>query len=186
MVRVVGACVFAIAAVGLVAFTTGWDGVRSESVLVEGKDVVTSSGVGFSIPVGWTGRKVSYWSLPLWIPLGDSADLARTDVVYLSGSVSDVPLEIVVTSFRRGGDAAESILDELQASSNESIDSAGGWLVVPKGESTTRSRVVLSGRRRGDVVLLTISSAVPIGEVEGAELAWRALKVTGVDMPVTY
>ncbi|MCL4079717.1 hypothetical protein MX659_08985 [Coriobacteriia bacterium Es71-Z0120] len=99
--------------VGANVWLGGWSGVRAEKVLSAGQSLVMDSGVTLTVPEGWSGRWVRYWHVPLWLPVGDAADLGRSDYVLLKGEAGGEQVMVSITSFRRGGKGAQRVLSQL-------------------------------------------------------------------------
>lgn len=184
--RAVLLCVLGVSALGVltvaaIAHQTGWAGIRSERTLRAGDSLKISSGLGIHVSQGWTGRYVTYFTLPSWLPLGDAADLARVDMVELNGEVDGADLQVVIASLRRDGPGAARIMSRTQ----KTAVPAGQRFVAYLTENahTNAVSLVASVSSTHDIAHVSIMPSVSMESSVAAELVWNSLSVEGVSLP---
>lgn len=168
----------------LQAAATGWAGVRSQRALAPGERVSLSSGLKVTIPDGWSGEFIRYWPVPLWIPVGDAADLARREEIIASGVLLGESTEIRVLSLRRGGQAAERVLSRLPVDGRVSRGTPFVGLLPSSTYQDMRVVTVVVDRgTKSDIALVTLSSSAAIEPDPVARLAWEVLSIEGAELP---
>lgn len=184
LISILGVCILALLALGLNAYISGWPGIRSERLLRSGETLTTTSGLSLVIPEGWEGRYVKYYRFPAWLPIGDSADLARGDMAELRRHDEAPGLTVTILSLRRDGRAARRLISETAGAALPTGETFSALVSSSVDSSASASvRVLASVSPKHDIALMMITGAGVVNPGQAAGLVWEALSIEGVDAP---
>jgi hypothetical protein len=175
------AALFVIAAVILGAlYVSGWDGARANRLLGPGDSVSTLSGLTVTVPAGFQGAYSTYYDLPSWLPLGESASgLHRADMLQLSRLDHSCAV-MAVTYYGTGRVPRTGGL--VTSSPDAAVYASAPDPAADLSQPHSRAVVVTSlpGRSKGYVSIWRRSSDAPLAL---SRSVWALLRANGVSLP---